>query len=77
MDPAIAAARRTGEAIGGVGLPVYLYGEAAVRRETRTLSGLRRGGLRGLIARAERGLVPDFALSLTTAGSSASGPAAR
>jgi glutamate formiminotransferase len=60
MDPAIAAARRTGEAIGAVGLPVYLYGEAAVRPETRTLSGLRRGGLRGLIARAERGLVPDF-----------------
>jgi glutamate formiminotransferase len=57
---AVAAARRTAEAIGVEGLPVYLYAEAALRAETRELPELRRGGLTELIARAERGLAPDF-----------------
>jgi glutamate formiminotransferase len=60
MEAAVTAARRTAEAIGADGLPVYLYGAAAARAESRELPALRRGGLSGLITRAERGLVPDF-----------------
>ena len=60
LGPAVAAARRTAEAIGVGGLPVYLYGAAALRAQTRELPVLRRGGLTALIARAESGLVPDF-----------------
>lgn len=66
MEAAVAAARRTAEAIGADGLPVYLYGAAAARAETRELPALRRGGLPGLIARAERGLVPDFGPDVIT-----------
>jgi glutamate formiminotransferase len=41
-------------------LPVYLYGSAARRSETRELPNLRRGGLSALRKRAEEGLTPDF-----------------
>jgi glutamate formiminotransferase len=43
-----------------VGLPVYLYGSAAKREETRSLPLLRSGGLAALRERAARGLVPDY-----------------
>jgi glutamate formiminotransferase len=41
-------------------LPVYLYGEAARRPETRELPDLRRGGLATLASRAVHDLPPDF-----------------
>lgn len=41
-------------------LPVYLYGAAARRPETRELPDLRRGGLGQLAARARAGLTPDL-----------------
>jgi glutamate formiminotransferase len=69
MEAAVAAARRTAEAIGADGLPVYLYGAAAARAETRELPALRRGGLPGLIERAKRGLVPDFGPHVITSRS--------
>ena len=40
-------------------LPVYLYGAAARREETRSLPEIRRGGLPALIQRARGGLPPD------------------
>ena len=61
MDAAVAIARATGHAIASeAGLPVYLYGCAATRAETRELPSLRRGGLQGLRARAAGGLLPDL-----------------
>ncbi len=60
MDDAVHAARETAALIGrDVGVPVYLYGAAARRAETRELPDLRRGGLVRLIERARAGLLPD------------------
>jgi glutamate formiminotransferase len=60
MGEAVDTARLAAEAIHQrTGLPVYLYGEAATRAETRNLPDLRRGGLEGLAARAAEGLAPD------------------
>lgn len=61
MDEAVLAARATGAAIASeTGLPVYLYGYASLRTHTSELSGLRRGGLRGVIERSRGGLHPDY-----------------
>ncbi|MGH2749992.1 MAG: glutamate formimidoyltransferase [Actinomycetota bacterium] len=61
MQIAVDAARRTGTLIAErAGLPVYLYGEAALRPGTRVLPDLRRGGLEALRRRSTLGLPPDF-----------------
>ncbi|MFN2489814.1 MAG: glutamate formimidoyltransferase [Actinomycetota bacterium] len=61
LADAAVIARATGRAIGErAGLPVYLYGAAAMRAATRELPEIRRGGLRALMRRAEAGLAPDF-----------------
>lgn len=61
LEEAVAAARVAGRVISErAGLPVYFYGAAALRRQTRELPSLRRGGLPGLIARAKRDLAPDL-----------------
>jgi len=61
MDDAVFAARSAGEQIAALtGIPVYLYGEAALRTPAPTLPELRRGGLEALRAKAKRGLGPDF-----------------
>jgi glutamate formiminotransferase len=61
LDRAVEVARRTGETIATrARLPVYLYGAAATRPETRALPDLRKGGLRGLVDRAAAGLHPDL-----------------
>jgi glutamate formiminotransferase len=60
MRVAIDAARAAAHAIyDRTGIPVYLYGEAAEREETRELPDLRKGGLAALVRRAEAGLPPD------------------
>jgi glutamate formiminotransferase len=64
-DEPIAAAVETARAVGkeiahNAGLPVFLYGAAAERVETRELPDLRRGGLEALAERIDRGLIPDF-----------------
>ena len=60
MEEAIASARRTASLIGvRLGIPVYLYGEAASRPETRALPDLRRGGLDALARRSSTELPPD------------------
>ena len=60
MASAIATARAIATSIAAdAGTPVYLYGAAATREETRSLPELRRSGLPALIARARTGLAPD------------------
>jgi glutamate formiminotransferase len=60
MERAIAAAHASGHLIATrAGLPVYFYGAAALRPAAAALPHLRRGGLEGLIRRAENGFVPD------------------
>ncbi|MDP9067260.1 MAG: glutamate formiminotransferase [Actinomycetota bacterium] len=59
MVAAVHAARTTAHLIGELGLPVYLYGHAARRSDTRELPDLRRGGLDSLIERSTLGLLPD------------------
>jgi glutamate formiminotransferase / 5-formyltetrahydrofolate cyclo-ligase len=60
MSAAVATAHDTGAAINSAtGIPVYFYGEAALRPETRELPTLRRGGLAELIRRAATDLPPD------------------
>ena len=49
MDACVRLAREAGRRIGSeLGIPVYLYGEAAVRPERRALPAVRRGGFEGL-----------------------------
>ena len=60
MAPAVQIARTTAERIGrDADLPVFLYGAAARRDETRELPDLRRGGLDNLADRVRLGLSPD------------------
>jgi glutamate formiminotransferase len=60
MNEAVAAAHAAGGAIARLaGVPVYFYGEAALRQDSVELPGLRRGGLEGLARRALDGFVPD------------------
>ena len=61
MADAIQTAGATAAAIAErASLPVYLYGHASRRDGTRELPDLRKGGLGGLMRRAQNGLVPDF-----------------
>jgi glutamate formiminotransferase len=61
MESAVTVAHATGESIHRVtNLPIYFYGEAAVRDETRELPDIRRGGLEGLMARAASAMPPDL-----------------
>jgi glutamate formiminotransferase len=59
MEEAVALAHSIAPRIGALGIPVFLYGHAARREETRSLPGLRRGGLAALAARIDAGLAPD------------------
>ena len=60
-EDVVEVARAAGIAIAQTaGIPVYLYGEAAVRAECRLLPDLRRGGLAEIVRRAAHELPPDF-----------------
>jgi glutamate formiminotransferase len=60
MDECVDLARRFGEQVAKVfGLPVYLYGEAALRPERRRLADVRKGQYEGL--REEIGSNPERA----------------
>ena len=77
MDDCVALARRLGERVGSeLGIPVYLYEEAAARPEWRNLADVRRGEYEGLKAdiAADPGRTPDFGPAhLGTAGATAIG----
>jgi glutamate formiminotransferase / 5-formyltetrahydrofolate cyclo-ligase len=61
LEDAARLARSVGEAIGSLGLPVYLYGAAASVPHRENLAEVRRGGYHGLAARAEDPLwKPDY-----------------
>src|SRR5918997_1325259 len=61
LEDAAGLARRVGEEIGALGLPVYLYGTAASASHRKNLADVRRGGYEGLLARAEDPLwKPDY-----------------
>ncbi len=62
MAVCVELARRVGRRIAAeLGLPVYLYGEAAARPERRRLPDIRGGGFEELSGRiAEPGYAPDF-----------------
>ena len=61
MEGAVSLARQAGQRLGALGLPVYLYGEAASATHRRNLADVRRGGYEGLAARAsEPEWRPDY-----------------
>lgn len=61
MAKAVDIAFATGRSIAGrAKLPVYFYGHAARRQDTKELPDLRRGGLTGLILKEKQGLNPDL-----------------
>jgi glutamate formiminotransferase len=61
MQGAVTLAHAVGEAIhDATGLPIYFYGNAAFRDETRELRDIRRGGLARLIEGREERLMPDL-----------------
>lgn len=63
-DDSVAAAKDAAARIYEVtGVPVYLYGDASSRSETRELPALRRGGLGALMERARRELPPDHGVA--------------
>lgn len=51
LDGAAKLARRAGERLGSLGLPVYLYEAAASAPHRRNLADVRRGGYEGLVSR--------------------------
>ncbi len=51
IEGAARLARRAGERLGDLGLPVYLYEAAATAPHRRNLADIRRGGYEGLAAR--------------------------
>ena len=53
LEDAARLARGAGEAIGSLGVPVYLYGAAASVPHRENLADVRRGGYEGLAARAD------------------------
>jgi len=63
MEDCVALARSLGRRVGEeLGIPVYLYGEAATRPERRELSHIRKGQYEGLKAEIETNpdRIPDF-----------------
>jgi glutamate formiminotransferase len=61
LEEAVQLARRAGERIGDLGLPVYLYEAAATAPHRRNLAGIRRGGYEGVAARMRDPLwQPDY-----------------
>lgn len=62
MADCVALARRVGEELGRLGIPVFLYEEAATRPDRRNLADVRRGEFEGLRERigTDPDRVPDF-----------------
>jgi glutamate formiminotransferase len=63
MEDGVALARRLGRRVGEeLGIPVYLYAEAAASPERRSLAAIRKGEYEGLAAavRADPARKPDF-----------------
>ena len=74
MQDCIEIARRVGERVGALGIPVYLYGEVAAVPERRSLADVRHGEYEGLADRDDR---PDFGPSGFNAKAGATAVGAR
>ncbi len=57
MDDAIRLAHRVGEKLGSLGLPIFLYENAATAAHRKNLADIRQGGYEGLAARIQ---TPDW-----------------
>ena len=80
MDECIMLARDIGERIGSeLGIPVFLYEEAATRPERRRLEEIRRGGLQSLSERIkdDPAWAPDFGQKMIHAAAGATVVGAR
>lgn len=78
LEDAASLAKRAGEAIGSLGLPVYLYGAAASAPHRTHLADVRRGGYEGLAARIGDPMWrPDFGPEKLPASSGAVAVGAR
>jgi glutamate formiminotransferase/formiminotetrahydrofolate cyclodeaminase len=62
MEDCVSLARELGARVGDeLGIAVFLYGEAATRKERRTLAGIRRGEYETLVSKLRTaGGAPDF-----------------
>jgi glutamate formiminotransferase / 5-formyltetrahydrofolate cyclo-ligase len=61
LEDAARLAKKVGESLGALGLPVYLYGAAASAPHRENLADIRRGGYEGLKARINDPLwKPDY-----------------
>lgn len=78
LEDATRLARSAGEAIGSLGLPVYLYGAAATAPHRENLADVRRGEYEGLAARLEDPRwKPDYGPEVSPARSGAVAVGAR
>ncbi len=78
LEDAARLARATGEAIGSLGIPVYLYGAAASAPHRANLADVRQGGYEGLSARISDPMWrPDFGPEKLPASSGAVAVGAR
>ncbi|MBP2672921.1 MAG: Formimidoyltransferase-cyclodeaminase (Formiminotransferase-cyclodeaminase) [candidate division NC10 bacterium] len=79
MEDCVRLARRYGERVAGeLGIPVYLYEEAASRPERKNLATIRKGEYEGLQAKlADPAWVPDFGRAEFNARSGATVTGAR
>lgn len=78
VEDAARLARRAGEAIGSLGMPVYLYGTAASAPHRANLADVRRGGYEGLSERADDpSWAPDYGPEVIPARSGAVAVGAR
>ena len=65
MKDAVRLAQRTGERLGSLGFPVFLYGAAATAPHRHKLPDVRRGGYEGVASRLEDPLWrPDYGPSV-------------
>lgn len=78
LEDAARLARGVGEAIGALGVPVYLYGAAASAPHRENLAEVRRGGYEGLVAHAgDPSWRPDYGPEVMSARSGAVAVGAR
>lgn len=78
MEECVDYAKRTGEALGALGIPVYLYEEAASAPERKNLAAVRKGEYEGFFDKMkEDGWAPDFGPTEMNAKSGATAVGAR
>ena len=72
MEECVGLAKRLGERVGKeLGIPVYLYAEAAQSESRRNLADVRQGEYEGLADRMKNGFKPDYGPAEFNAGAGA------